>query len=212
MGGSPERFQDVIDAYFTGWQLARMENDPEKLRTTEELLYKTMRDYAEAIIWNHLGIKDDDLTQTAISRAFENVHKFRGLSTFGTWYFRVVFNTAQRYLRDRQRHPEVHYEDLVGAYDDRYDPPDRLHEADWVKPTMAKIRKQLTVEDYQFLVDKLQGDDLNELAKTYGLKPSGVRERWATIQKRVKTILGVLNVPKAAPAVDPSHAPETPEE
>lgn len=45
----------------------------------------------------------DDVTQDAFVRAFQNLHRFNGDSTFGTWLGRIVLNRSLDALRRRQR-------------------------------------------------------------------------------------------------------------
>ena len=44
----------------------------------------------------------DDVTQEAFVRAFQNLHRFNGDSTFGTWLGRIVLNRSLDALRRRR--------------------------------------------------------------------------------------------------------------
>jgi len=45
----------------------------------------------------------DDLAQEAFIKAYTNIRKFRGLSSFKTWLFRIAYNVYYDYLRSEKR-------------------------------------------------------------------------------------------------------------
>ncbi len=49
----------------------------------------------------------DDVLQDAYVKAYRSLHAFRGRARFGTWLYRIVYNTALDELRRRERHPHV---------------------------------------------------------------------------------------------------------
>jgi len=48
-----------------------------------------------------------DQCQLTFVRAFGNIRKFEGRSSFRTWLFRIATNLSKNYYRDRGRRPEV---------------------------------------------------------------------------------------------------------
>ncbi len=49
----------------------------------------------------------EDLTQEAFLKVFRNLKKFRGRSTFYTWFYRIVLNTCIDGLRRRRRRERI---------------------------------------------------------------------------------------------------------
>lgn len=45
----------------------------------------------------------DDLAQETFIKAYTNIGKFRGLSSFSTWIMRIAYNTHYDYLRTRHQ-------------------------------------------------------------------------------------------------------------
>jgi RNA polymerase sigma-70 factor (ECF subfamily) len=57
--------------------------------------------------------RDDalELTQETFVKAFENINKFKGESSFYTWLYRIVVNLGIDFQRRERRHPTVAIED-----------------------------------------------------------------------------------------------------
>jgi len=54
----------------------------------------------------------DDVLQEAYVKAFVGLSDFSGRSAFGTWLYRIVYNTALDELKRRKRRPLVRLDDL----------------------------------------------------------------------------------------------------
>ncbi len=76
---------------------------------TEELIHRyQQKAYAIA---HHMCFGDreraQDLTQEAFLKIFKNLKKFRGKSTFYTWFYRIVVNVCIDGIRRRQRREKI---------------------------------------------------------------------------------------------------------
>jgi len=75
-----------------------------------------------------------EIAQETFVKAYENLAKFKGESSFYTWLYRIVVNRAIDFQRRERRHPTVALEDRVGAgeaYEDTLKeerPTDPFHE------------------------------------------------------------------------------------
>ena len=54
-----------------------------------------------------------DITQEAFVKAYNNIDKFRGDSSFYTWIYRIAINTAKNYFTNKSRGAETYNEDLL---------------------------------------------------------------------------------------------------
>ena len=54
-----------------------------------------------------------DITQEAFVKAFRNIDKFRGESSFYTWIYRIAINTAKNYFSNKSRGAETYNEDIL---------------------------------------------------------------------------------------------------
>lgn len=48
----------------------------------------------------------EDLAQEVFLKAYRNLHRFEGRSSFKTWVYRIAINTSQNELRRRSRRPQ----------------------------------------------------------------------------------------------------------
>ena len=66
-------------------------------------VYKFLKDYELA----------QDIAQEAFVKAFKNIEKFRGDSSFYTWIYRVAINTAKNLLSSKARSSEVYDDEIM---------------------------------------------------------------------------------------------------
>ncbi len=69
-----------------------------------EMLIKGHEKKAFNIAYRFLKNPEDaeDITQEAFIRAFNNIKKFKGQSSFSTWLYRIITNTCIDFVRTRQ--------------------------------------------------------------------------------------------------------------
>jgi RNA polymerase sigma-70 factor (ECF subfamily) len=74
-------------------------------RAVEELVHRyQQKAYAIAYHFSDGNVQDaEDLTQEAFLRAFQNLEKFRGDSSFYTWFYRILLNVCTDGRRRRNR-------------------------------------------------------------------------------------------------------------
>ena len=66
-------------------------------------VYKFLKDYELA----------QDIAQEAFVKAFKNIEKFRGDSSFYTWIYRIAINTAKNLLSSKARSSEVYDDEII---------------------------------------------------------------------------------------------------
>ena len=66
-------------------------------------VYKFLKDYELA----------QDIAQEAFVKAFKNIEKFRGDSSFYTWIYRIAINTAKNLLSSKARNSEVYDDEIT---------------------------------------------------------------------------------------------------
>ena len=75
--------------------------------------------YQRKVVSVALGMvhnRDDamEIAQETFIKAFENLDKFKGESSFYTWLYRIVVNRAIDFQRRERRHPTIGLEDWAG--------------------------------------------------------------------------------------------------
>ena len=66
-------------------------------------VYKFLKDFELA----------QDIAQEAFVKAFKNIEKFRGDSSFYTWIYRIAINTAKNLLSSKARNSEVYDDEIM---------------------------------------------------------------------------------------------------
>ena len=66
-------------------------------------VFKFLKDYELA----------QDIAQEAFVKAFKNIEKFRGDSSFYTWIYRIAINTAKNFLSSKARSSEVYDDEIM---------------------------------------------------------------------------------------------------
>ena len=66
-------------------------------------VYKFLKDYELA----------QDIAQEAFVKAFKNIEKFRGDSSFDTWIYRIAINTAKNFLSTKSRKSEIYDDEIM---------------------------------------------------------------------------------------------------
>jgi RNA polymerase sigma-70 factor (ECF subfamily) len=89
-------------------------------RGDKEAFRELVERYQRKIVAVALGMvhnREDaiEIAQETFVKAFENLHKFKGESSFYTWLYRIVVNRAIDFQRRERRHPTVWLEDRAAA-------------------------------------------------------------------------------------------------
>ena len=123
-----------------------------------------------------------DITQEAFVKAFRNIDKFRGESSFYTWIYRIAINTAKNYFSNKSRGAETYNEDILDtALSDmslNSDNPETLLAAEEMKDAVNQafqnlpdeIRSTLSLREYD-------GLSYEEIAKVQNCTIGTVRTR-----------------------------------
>jgi RNA polymerase sigma-70 factor (ECF subfamily) len=92
----------------------------ESRRGDKEAFRELVERYQRKIVAVALGMvnnPDDalEIAQETFVKAFQNLEKFKGESSFYTWLYRIVVNRAIDFRRRERRHPTVGLEDRSSA-------------------------------------------------------------------------------------------------
>lgn len=100
-----EEFADQTDDELVATAQAKAGQDDRTFRVLMERHQNTVW----RVCYNFLHNAEDaeDLTQEVFLKAYRNLVKFEGRSSFRTWVYRIAINTSQNELRRRSRRPQV---------------------------------------------------------------------------------------------------------
>ena len=123
-----------------------------------------------------------DIAQEAFVKAFRNIDKFRGDSSFYTWIYRIAINTAKNYFSNKSRGDETYNEDILdNALSDmslNSDNPETLLAAEEMKDAINQAFKNLPDEIRSTLsLREYDGLSYEEIAKVQNCPIGTVRSR-----------------------------------
>jgi len=121
-----------------------------------------------------------DLTQEVFVKAYRNLEKFEGRSSFKTWVYRIAINTCQNELRKRSRRPQESKTPLETAAE--YMPSSDNVEAASQKQAehdlLVQSFKMLRPRESEILIMKdLEGRPYAEIAEELDISLSAAKMR-----------------------------------
>jgi len=153
-----------------------------------------------AIAYNMTGNNEDakDLTQDIFVKAFRNLKRFKGDSSFYTWIYRIAVNHTINFLKKRNRHNFYSLDDVdQGVEKD----PDYIELVSNSEPfrnaELSELQKKLN-EAIQKLSDKhraavimhdIEGLPHEEIAKILGCSEGTVRSRLFYARRQLQNFL-----------------------
>ena len=128
----------------------------------------------------------DDALQEAYLKAFKGLHRFRAGSDFGTWLYRITYNSCIDELRKRKRVP-LSLVDPIDPESRRPGPERIVSASETVRSALAElpVDQRVTV----VLVDG-EGFDHREAAEILGVAPGTVASRLHRARAALRRILG----------------------
>ena len=135
-------------------------------------VYKFLKDYELA----------QDIAQEAFVKAFKNIEKFRGDSSFYTWIYRIAINTAKNLLSSKARSSEVYDDEIMELKLSESavttENPENILEAEEVRSKMMDAIQSLP-DDIRTTLSLREFDGLSyeEIAKVQNCPIGTVRSR-----------------------------------
>ena len=92
----------------------------------------------------------DDLSQETFIKAYVGIRGFRGLSSFGTWLYRIAYNEFYNHAR---RHHEEHVEDIARIGDVSTAATDSIDASMTVQEALARLNDNERVAVTLFYIE-----------------------------------------------------------
>lgn len=170
-----KRDSDVNPAYLA-WKSSTGE---QKEWLFLELLQK-LEKFATAICWQRLpdhGDSIEGLVNEIVWNALHNEKRFKEKSRFSTWFYRIVVNACNSYLRAIKRKSEVPLEEDETIF------PDLEARLDIAKQ-VASLRK----EEQGLFRLMLAGHTASEIGKIMKISTNAVEHRLARLKEKLKNV------------------------
>jgi RNA polymerase sigma-70 factor (ECF subfamily) len=165
-------------------------------RTALDDLFRRYRLMAYRVAYRLLGREADalDAVQDGFIKALRNLDRFRGQSSFKTWFLRITSNAALDIGRQRKRHarvPQAPADNPPNRFGPSSLPPadTELIRADLREKIDAALA-QLPVSQRQTFVLHVDGElSYREIAETLGISIGTVMSRLFYARQKLKLIL-----------------------
>ncbi|MBI9034478.1 MAG: RNA polymerase sigma factor [Bacteroidales bacterium] len=129
----------------------------------------------------------EEITQDAFLKAYKNLINFKGTSTFKTWLYRIVYNTAISKTRKKRQEYTALDDHLIDNYsEDEIIENINEFSSDDKKYLITKILKQLPEQEYVIInLFYLEGLPIEDIVEVTGLSKSNVKVKLHRIRKKI---------------------------
>ena len=163
--------------------------------------FRLLIDRHQKTVWRvcygfvHNAEDAEDLAQEVFLKAYRNLHRFEGRSSFKTWVYRIAINTSQNELRRRSRRPQPSDTTLETAAE--FVPSSQNVEETVVRHSRSEMLSQalkaLKPGEFQVLVLKdIEGKAYADIAEELDISLSAskmrVQRARAALQKTYKKL------------------------
>jgi RNA polymerase sigma-70 factor (ECF subfamily) len=157
----------------------------------------------------------EDVLQETFLKAFENLQKFRGESSFYTWIVQIAVNASLQRINRRRKHPTVPLE-MDGTESEDFAPPKEIVVWDEDPERLyAKKEQQGILERaitalpliYRtvFLLKDVEGLPMEEVARSLGISVPAAKSRLLRARLELRENLGRYFRKKGAPVYSGEH-------
>jgi RNA polymerase sigma-70 factor (ECF subfamily) len=167
--------------------VARAQNSDQ--RAAEQLVQRyQQKAYAIAYHFTDGNVQDaEDLTQEAFLRAFQNLAKFRGDSSFFTWFYRILVNVCMDGRRRRARWQKIFLPWQRESKDKGLSPEEKpdpeaherslktLAEKELSRDIQDSLRSLPEKQRLAFQLKALHGMNIQEIARAMGTAEGTVK-------------------------------------
>jgi RNA polymerase sigma factor (sigma-70 family) len=169
-----ESSSDVNPA-FAAWKSCQ---GREKEWALQELV-RRLEKFASRICWQRLPDHKDDfggLVNGIVWRAIKKAEQFRGRARFSTWFYRIVVNECNKYLRNYKERCETSLEEemptVATGIDARID--------------LIALLDRLKREDHILFRLVAEGEDFNTIGERLGINRNAALVRWNRLKRKIR--------------------------
>ncbi len=128
-----------------------------------------------------------DILQISFVKAYKNMDRFRKDSSFYTWFYRILVNTAQDFLRKKARESTGHFE---SASDPAMSPEKKAMDRELKQLLDTAISQLSDNQRASFVMKHLNGMKIDDIAQILRCRPATVKIHLFRAVKNIKNKLG----------------------
>ena len=126
----------------------------------------------------------DDLAQDTFVKAYVGIRSFKGLSSFGTWLYRIAYNEFYNHTR---RHHEEHVEDIAAMGDVSTAAGDAIEASMTVQEALTRLSDNERVAVTLFYIED---QPLKQVAKIMGMPEGSVKSLIHRGKSKMRQFIG----------------------
>jgi RNA polymerase sigma factor (sigma-70 family) len=142
-------------------------------------LVPRLEQFAKAICWKRIPEFHDEfdpLINEIVWRAVGKPAKFEGKSRFSTWFYRIVTNECNRFLRKHKERNEAPLEEEMPCQ----------AEAVNARLTIQGLIRKLTKEEYALFRMVADGESFKTIGDELGISTGNAKIRWLRLKTRLR--------------------------
>ncbi len=139
----------------------------------------------------------EDVVQDTFLRAYNNLERFDGRASFGSWLYRIAANSSLDLLRSRKRTSESDIDDPLNSPRSTNPSPERLAMSGEVRERLAEAMQELSpTERTAFVLRHFEGLSIEDVSRALECQTSAAKH---SVFRAVQKLRRALE-PLASPA------------
>lgn len=165
----------------------------DRVRTGDEdafqVLVSRYKERGFRVCYSMVGNVEDakDILQIAFVKAYKGIDKFRKRSSFYTWFYRILVNTAQDFLRKKAKEKTEPFE---SAADTAANPEKKVMDEELKRLLDEAISRLSERQRISFVMKHSNGMKIEEIARILNCRPATVKIHIFRAVKNIKNKLG----------------------
>lgn len=138
-----------------------------------------------------------DVSQESFIKVYKSIGSFKEESSFSTWFYTIVNNTAKDYIRKKYKIREIsiykeskNEEDYVIEIEDTENSPEKILDNTFIRDNISEAIKKLSFEHRQVIVYReIQELSYDEISEILNCSIGTVKSRLNRARKNLRDIL-----------------------
>ncbi len=127
----------------------------------------------------------NDLSQEVFISVWNNLHKFKELSSYKTWIYRITVNTCLQFVKKESKKGEIRTQEFKEVIEETTDEVSNKNSISNLYKAIGNLKKV----DRLLIMMVLENEDNDTIAEIMGISAINVRVKIHRVKKRLEKIL-----------------------